>query len=539
MSGKGPEIPAADENVPPEFGLYHSDTRNLKETLTEQFGVEEAEENLLDVTITSPPYADAKDYGYDEEMQVGLGDDYEDFLEELRDIYGQTYDLTKSDGSLWVIVNTLKKNRRTVRIPTDIADVCENLEDKTHCDECGTHLEKDRESGEFFCPDEECGFTYDALEDSWRLQDIVIWDKVRALPYSGVGKFRNVFEYILCFSKEEDFHFNLDNIRVADPKEFKDWWINYPERYNPRGKVPDNIWEMVTPTQGGWGNMNIDHPAPFPRELVERIVNLTTDEGDTVFDPFSGTGTVLAQSEAMKRKALGFELSDDYVEAFPKLREEIFEEWEERKANHETLRSNQAEMAVTVWKLRQLIFPRKLFQSLPDEFGDRDMDEMGINTVFLHSKDDESTFRDLETSRVDVACTVVVDDGLSETEIEELTELLQEAREIEPGSDVPVNVDLSVESVSKFLESTAEMYEEEQLYLYNKNSFNYPHGKITLDEWREGVSSPTLWRDNHVSYNYPPVVSELCVNVDEDGDPVVEDLEDVSVETGGPQLTDF
>lgn len=529
-------IQPADEDAPDGYGLYNTDTRDLHEILTGEFG--DVEGKLIDTTITSPPYGDVKDYGYDEELQIGLGDDYEDYLEELRSVYKQTYDLTKPDGSLWVVVNTFKKGGRTVRLPTDIADVCENLENKQVCDDCGAPLKKHRETGKLHCTDE-CGFEYDAIDDSWVLQDIVVWDKVRALPYSGKGKFRNVFEYILCFSKQNDFHFDLDKIRIADPEEFKDWWTDYPERYHPRGKVPDNIWEMVTPTQGGWGDMTIDHPAPFPREMVERIVHLTTESGDTVFDPFAGTGTVLAQSEAMNRLPLGFELSEEYVGAYPTLREEIAEEWEERREKAETLQDKQALQAQTMWRLRQLIYPRKLLQSLPGSSDDRDIDELGINTVFVAGEDDDDLLGVRGTERVSLSVAVVLDDDISESQREETGDQIEAARDKEPCSDVPVDVQLEFETVSEFLESSAGDYEADPLYVYNKNSFNYPVATTSLDIWAGQAENPDGWREEHAAYEYPPVLSNLYVNVDTDGDKVTEDLDELAPSQTEPRLTDF
>ncbi|QLD89111.1 site-specific DNA-methyltransferase [Natronomonas salina] len=530
-------IPPVDSEVPEGYGLYHADTRSHYDTLTEQFG--DVDGQLIDTTITSPPYGDVKDYGYDEELQIGLGDDYEDYLEELRRVYKQTYDLTKPDGSLWVIVNTFKKGGRTIRLPTDIADICENLENKTNCDKCGAPLTKDRETGVHYCTDDECSFEYDSIADSWVLQDIVIWDKVRALPYSGKGKFRNVFEYILCFSKQNDFHFDLDKIRIADATEFKDWWINYPERYHPRGKVPDNIWEMVTPTQGGWGNMTIDHPAPFPRPLVERIIQLTTDPGDVVFDHFAGTGTVLAQAEAMNRWPLGFELSDDYVGAYSTLREEIIEEWKERQAEGNTLEEEQARLAQKIWRLRQLVFPRKLLQSLPGSSEERDLGELNINTVFLDGCADDELLAARETERVPLKTAIIVDDDTSEAARVELTESLAAAQEEDPCSAVPVDADVSVQTVSEFVGETANEFEASPLYLYDKNDYNYPAGTITIETWDAMVQTPDGWRQNHVAYEYPPVISNLYLNVDSDGKEVVTDIEEVRASEGGATLTDF
>lgn len=57
---------------------------------------------------------------------------------------------------------------------------------------------------------------------------------------------------------------------------------------------------------------NINHPCPVPVELMERIILLTTNEGDTVLDPFMGSGTTAIACINTKRNYIGFEIDKDY-----------------------------------------------------------------------------------------------------------------------------------------------------------------------------------------------------------------------------------
>ena len=59
---------------------------------------------------------------------------------------------------------------------------------------------------------------------------------------------------------------------------------------------------------------NNPHPCPIPYELAERIILLTTNEGDLVVDPFAGSGTVLLAAKNNNRKYLGFEIDKEYCE---------------------------------------------------------------------------------------------------------------------------------------------------------------------------------------------------------------------------------
>ena len=78
-------------------------------------------------------------------------------------------------------------------------------------------------------------------------------------------------------------------------KEWQDWAIN-------------SIWEMQPAKAKSEG-----HPAPFPLELPRRLIKLYSFVGDTVLDPFAGTGTTLKAALELDRKAVGFELSPDYM----------------------------------------------------------------------------------------------------------------------------------------------------------------------------------------------------------------------------------
>lgn len=94
--------------------------------------------------------------------------------------------------------------------------------------------------------------------------------------------------------------------------------VRYPERYNPKGKAPEEIWSYDIPTQGSWGDSYVRHFCPLPAELVARIIQLTTQKGDVVLDPFAGSGTVPTVSKLLERSFIGFELNSDYVAMFEK-----------------------------------------------------------------------------------------------------------------------------------------------------------------------------------------------------------------------------
>lgn len=246
--------------------IYNIDSRQISKVLPSG--------QMIQTTISSPPYYDMKDYGTD--GQVGFGQTYSDYLDDITDIFKQVLEHTVDDGTLWIIVDTFKRENGLVLLPYDIAD-------------------RLKEAG-------------------WILQNIIIWKKDKTVPWATGGFVQRKFEYILFFSKNSKYKSYGDRTRVYDKDKLKNWWIKYPERYNPKGRALDEIWEFPIPVQGSWGNEYIRHFCPLPKEMVATMISLSTDEGDLVFDPFSGTGTVPAQAAYMNRKYIGFELNPEYVE---------------------------------------------------------------------------------------------------------------------------------------------------------------------------------------------------------------------------------
>jgi modification methylase len=66
-----------------------------------------------------------------------------------------------------------------------------------------------------------------------------------------------------------------------------------------------DVWVIIPQRQQG-------HPAPFPEQLVENCVLLTTQQGDTIYDPFAGSGTTLLVSERLNRTSIGTEIDPAY-----------------------------------------------------------------------------------------------------------------------------------------------------------------------------------------------------------------------------------
>ena len=144
------------------------------------------------------------------------------------------------------------------------------------------------------------------------LRNRIIWHFGHGLHAS--KRFSGRYEVILWFTKEDEYTFNLDPIRVPqkypNKKSFKG-----PNKgqlsCNPKGKNPSDIWEI--PNVKSNHVEKTTHPCQYPVELIERLVLSMTNEGDWVFDPFMGVGTTAIAALINNRKAIGAEIVPEYV----------------------------------------------------------------------------------------------------------------------------------------------------------------------------------------------------------------------------------
>jgi site-specific DNA-methyltransferase (adenine-specific) len=133
---------------------------------------------------------------------------------------------------------------------------------------------------------------------------------VQAKKYYG-----SMYEPILfCVKNPENYTFNADEILVeaktGAKRKLIDYRKNPPQVYSSE-KIPGNVWEFarVRYRMDEYEN----HPTQKPVALLERIIKASSNVGDTVLDPFSGTFTTSFVAKQLDRKSIGIELQEDYV----------------------------------------------------------------------------------------------------------------------------------------------------------------------------------------------------------------------------------
>ncbi len=132
-----------------------------------------------------------------------------------------------------------------------------------------------------------------------QLKDIIVWDKGVAQPAMQKQVLNRRTELILIFET--------------------DYPISRQYRYAnfERGKLND-IWEIKRGKK-----ISKEHGATFPEELVGRIIENFTKEGEVIYDPFMGTGTTAIVSKKMKRRFIGSEIGKDYFDLIEKRLQEF------------------------------------------------------------------------------------------------------------------------------------------------------------------------------------------------------------------------
>ena len=138
-------------------------------------------------------------------------------------------------------------------------------------------------------------------------------------------------ESILHFRKSKKFQFNIDEVRIP----YNEHTLKYPVRSqaetsqygkgskkkyvwepNPLGAKPKDVLEIPTIANGAWERF--PHETQKPVELLRRIVLSSSKVGDTVLDPFGGSGTTYAVAEAYERKWIGIEKEERYCRMIEK-----------------------------------------------------------------------------------------------------------------------------------------------------------------------------------------------------------------------------
>lgn len=204
-----------------------------------------------------------------------------------------------------------------------VEKICAKVAHDGHlCWQVGNYINK----GEVFPLDY---FFYNLIvKRGFRLRNRIIWHFNFGLHAS--RRFSGRYETLLWFTKSDQYYFQLDPVRVPQLYPGKRHGSDRKDKAglpsgNPKGKNPTDFWvfEPKAAFKGDsfWEMPNVkanhpeksSHPCQFPCELVERCVLAFTEEGDTVLDPFVGSGTSVIAAAKHDRIGVGIDQDTQYI----------------------------------------------------------------------------------------------------------------------------------------------------------------------------------------------------------------------------------
>ena len=257
------------------FILYQGNSLEL----LEQLDNDQQDQLLMDLTLTSPPYNIGKEY----EIKLSLSK----YIEWCSSWMELTYRMTRESGSFWLNIGYIEVPEKGLCVPIPYL-----LWNKS----------------------------------SFYLIQEVVWKYGAGVSSKRRLSPRNE-KWLFYVKNAQSYTFNLDDIRDPNVK-YPNQKKNGKFRCNPLGKNPSDVWEFpkVTTGRDRSSKERTGHPAQFPLGIVERIIKVSSNPADIVFDPFSGSCSAGIAASGLGRIFIGFEIRTDYcrlaVERFKYFQEE-------------------------------------------------------------------------------------------------------------------------------------------------------------------------------------------------------------------------
>ena len=279
--------------------------------------------DYLDCVISSPPYWQLRDYGYD--GQWGLEPTFQQYLEHLWEMMDEIYRVLKPNGTCWINLGDTYNN----------SGWSGDRKDKYADQPIVASGTKAGRGGQKGFPDK-CliliphRFAIGCIDRGWIMRNDIIWAKRNVMPEPVNDRFTKKHEYIFLMTKSKKYYFDLDAIRDKhiwendkrndgkrheyneDAKSHNDDKVGAKGvSFNPLGKNPGTVsdfWDIKTKPS------SVKHYASYNVELITKPILAGCPEGGLIYDPFMGSGTTAIHSIMNNRNFIGSEMSADYLE---------------------------------------------------------------------------------------------------------------------------------------------------------------------------------------------------------------------------------
>lgn len=236
--------------------IYLGDSRSMKEV----------KDNSVDLIITSPPYWNLKNYK--EIKQIGLGQTYEEYLAELEKVFQECSRVLRSGRFFALIIGTRVSDGELKHIPADSINI-----NKKH----NLILKKE--------------IIWTKPKGTQGLWQRGATQFLKTKPYPRNANYNIQHEFILIFQKAGG---EIDNKNGSD-------------------KLSEEFIKEIC-----WTHWNVkvsnqkNHPAPFPIEIPHKLIRLYSYPGETVLDPFVGSGTTVLAARELDRPSIGYDISEKF-----------------------------------------------------------------------------------------------------------------------------------------------------------------------------------------------------------------------------------
>ena len=229
----------------------------------------------VDLIWFSPPYWDLHKYSKSKK-EKGYGQTFDEYILSLKKVSEQGKRILKKDGNFIInIMDIVRKNKPMLL--------------STYCIK-----------------------NFDLI-----FIERIVWFIKNKMPVASNRRFVNKFEWVLHFSKSENYYFNKDSIRLPHSIYAK----KDKRKWNKKGKCPGNVWFIEAYRVSG---KNKYHVAGFPIKLCEMVIKCWSKPNDLVLDPFVGSGTTAVACKQLGRKFIGIDISPEYCEmARKRLQQEV------------------------------------------------------------------------------------------------------------------------------------------------------------------------------------------------------------------------
>ena len=286
--------------------------------------LKELPDKSVQMCVTSPPYFALRSYGGGQ-LEIGIEQTPTEYIHNLVNVFQEVKRVLKDDGTLWLNIGDTYAANRAYQVHNTKGA-------KEHTFTGGVRCTDGIKPKDLFGIPWTLAFAL--REDGWYLRQDIIWEKPNPMPESVTDRCTRSHEYIFLLSKNGQYYYNAKAIKEPCSQESVDDFLRrkstdnkgalqsdkynsvrpdlYRDRtdYMPEGFMRNrhDVWTIPTAAFPG------SHFATFPEALVTPCILAGSREGDTVLDPFNGSGTTGVVCVKLGRNYVETELNPEYVE---------------------------------------------------------------------------------------------------------------------------------------------------------------------------------------------------------------------------------